>query len=131
MSFSINISETIHTETYKTQRALMDATDVEKLEQAMQVHGYRGKSKGKHNGVVNIKPDDAELWKSLKKFKQLEDKNVNKLVKDNKLTFYTDVKLVAHCPNGNRAIGSLYKNNNNEFILILLGFSNYNYQLFK
>jgi hypothetical protein len=62
-------------------------------EQAAEVHGYRGASKFKHNGVVNIKPDDKQLWKSLKKFKDLE-KDLLKLATENQKEFFVDVKLV-------------------------------------
>jgi len=123
------ITKTIYSDTYKHQRELMDKSEVNKLEQAIEVHGYRGASKFKHNGVVNIKPDDKELWKSLEKFKQLE-KELLLETKENSEDFFIDVKIVAHVPNGNRIIGSLYKNSNNELVLYVLGFSNYNYQLF-
>jgi len=106
----------------------MDQSEVSKLEQAIEVHGYRGASKLKHNGVVNIKPDDKELWKSLNKFKELEKQLLSKTT-ENGETFLIDVKVVAHVPNGNRIIGSIYKKEE-DLILYLLGFSNYNYQIF-
>jgi len=116
----------IYTDTYKLQRENMDASEVSKLEQAIQVHGYRGASKQKHNGVVNIKPGDKELIKSLNKFKKKELVDID----ESKNIFVIDVKAVAHVPNGNRIVGSLYKNEKNELTLYVLGFSNYNYQLF-
>jgi len=106
----------------------MDKSEVSKLEQAIDVHGYRGASNYKHNGVVNIKPDDKELWKSLNKFKELEKQLLLKTA-ENGETFLIDVKVVAHVPNGNRIVGSIYKKEE-ELILYLLGFSNYNYQIF-
>ena len=118
------------TNTYLIQKQKMDEIEVNKLEQAVEVHGYRGNSKKKHNGVVNIKPDDKELWKSLEKFSEIEKESIEKYISDNELVHYIDIKVVAHCPNGNRAIGSLYKKNDTKMYLILLGFSNYNYQLF-
>ena len=66
-------SEVIFSETYEQQKTQMDVSEVNKLEQAIEVHGYRGASKKKHNGVVPIRPDDKELWKSLNKFKEKED----------------------------------------------------------
>lgn len=124
------IVRTFMTDTYTNQKKQMDESEVNKLEQAIDVHGYRGQSKMKHNGVVNIKPDDNELWKSLKKYNQLENHNIDQIIDKNNLSHYCDVKVVAHCPNGNRSIGSLYTNDKGEFHLILLGFTNYNYQLF-
>lgn len=124
------IKEVFFTENYLQQKKSMDLSDVNKLEQAIEVHGYRGSSKGKHNGIVNIKPDDKELWKSLKKYIETENQNIEKYIKTNKLIHIFDVKIVAHCPDGNRSIGCLYKNEDSELFLILLGFTNYNYQLF-
>lgn len=123
---------------YKIQRDLMDKSEVSKLEQAIDVHGYRGISKKKHNGVVNIKPDDTQLLKALDKFKkdQINQKFVNNYISEAKeltqdIQFLIDVKVVAHCPSGNRIVGSLYiDNNNDQYILFLFCFSNYNYQIF-
>lgn len=118
-----HFKEIIYTDTYLNQKELMDEKEVEKLEQAIEVHGYRGSSKGKHNGVVLIKPDDKELLKSLDKFKLIESHRFEG-------EFFADVKIVAHVTNGNRTIGSIYKNTDGDLILYVLGFSNYNKQLF-
>ena len=120
----------VHTPTYIQQKENMDVKEVEKLEQAIEVHGYRGASKKKHNGVVNIKPDDVQLLKCLAKFRTLENKFTTDLIKDDQLQKKIDVKVVAHIDNGNRAVGEIYVNKNNDMILILHGFSNYNYSLF-
>ena len=143
MNFSSNkyFSKVIYSDTYVMQKSQMDKSEVDKLEQAIEVHGYRGASKKKHNGVVPIRPDDKELWKSLKKFKegaQLEHSELLEFFADVKvvaqlehselLEFFADVKVVAHVENGNRAIGTIYKNNNGDLLLYLLGFANYNYQ---
>jgi hypothetical protein len=127
------ISSIIFLPTYRYQRDLMDLREVRKLEQAAIAHGYRGASKGKHNGVVNIKPDDKILLKSLEKFKSNEG-NKNFLMGMRTLEseeFYIDVKVVAHCQNGDRIVGFLNRNKSGELILYLLGFSNYNYEIFK
>jgi hypothetical protein len=105
----------VHCDSYAFQRQLMDPSEVNKLEQAIEVHGYRGASKSKHNGVVNIKPEDKELWKSLTKFKLL-NKDVMKG------QHIVDVKVVAHVPNGNRIVGIIYRFDGIE-TLYLLGFS--------
>ena len=42
-------------------------TEWPKLEQAAEVHGYRGASKKKHNGIVPIRPSDSGLLKTLNK----------------------------------------------------------------
>ncbi len=125
------IKQVFFTDNYILQKKQMDVSEVKKLEQAIEVHGYRGQRKKKHNGVVNIKPDDKELWKSLKKYNIIEKTNIDKILEDKKFEYIFDVKIVAHCPNGNRSIGFLYKNELNELFLILLGFTNYNYHYFN
>jgi hypothetical protein len=120
---NVYFKEVIYTNTYLNQKSFMNNKEVEKLERAIDVHGYRGSSKMKHNGVVLIKPDDKELLKSMDKFKLIESDIFNG-------EFFADVKIVAHVTNGNRAIGCIYKNEDNELILYVLGFSNYNKQLF-
>ena len=127
MNFNSNkyFSKIIYANTYIKQKNQMDKSEVDKLEQAIDVHRYRGASKKKHNGVVPIRPEDKELWKAIKKFK-----DVNSELLNNSYNFFADIKVVAHVENGNRAIGSIYVNDNNELILYMLGFANYNYQLF-
>jgi hypothetical protein len=124
------IKNILMTKNYSDQKESIDRSDVDKLEQAIEVHGYRGQSKCKHNGIVNIKPDDKELWKSLNKYYDIERTNIDEYVKQYSLKRVFDVKIVAHCPNGNRSIGILCTDKDNDLYLILLGFANYNYQLF-
>lgn len=121
----------IYAPTYQNQRTLMKQSDVEKLEQAIEVHGYRGASKKKHNGVVNIKPDDTQLLKSLDRFRSdpLNKDQIEASVK-NKETYIIGVKVVAHLTNGDRAVGDLYKSKQGDLILYVFGFANYNHQLF-
>ena len=130
MNFNSNkyFSKVIYSDTYVMQKSQMDKSKVDKLEQAIEVHGYRGASKKKHNGVVPIRPDDKELWKSLKKFKEYKTELFDTLQNSELLEFFADVKVVAHVENGNRSIGTIYKNNNGDLLLYLLGFANYNYQ---
>ena len=40
-----NIDHTIFTNTYVKQKTFMDVKEVDKLEQAIDVHGYRGTAK--------------------------------------------------------------------------------------
>jgi len=123
-----SISKVVFSDTYNQQKDQMDTSEVKKLEQAIYVHGYRGASKKKHNGVVPIRPSDKQLWKSLEKFK-LEEKELLKTAEEN-YELFNSVKIVAHVTNGNRAIGIIFKTEDDKLILYLLGFSNYNYQLF-
>lgn len=109
----------------------MDQDEVEKLEQAAEVHGYRGNSKAKHNGIVTIRPTDAYLLKALdiysareKKFLETATRQEDRKM-DEKSTQLLPVKLVAHCPSGNRAVGLLYLEDNEPIILLVLGFGNY------
>jgi hypothetical protein len=69
-----------------------------KLKQAAEVHNYRGASKGKHNGVVPIRPTDKGLLKTLNKI--LKTKNID-AIKSKALP----IKVVAHVPTGNRLVG--------------------------
>jgi len=130
MSWSKKIDKIITTDTYNNQKTKMDISEIKKLEQAIDVHGYRGQSKMKHNGVVKIKPNDKELWKSLKKYNKQEQKSIDKKISDEKLQYFCNVKVVAHCPNGNRGVGTLYKNDRGDLVLMMMGFANYNFQLF-
>ena len=131
MSVRVNIIKNIiYTPTYMIQKGKMDPKEVEKFEQAIEVHGYRGVSKMKHNGVVNIKPSDTHLLKSLEKFKLGDQEFLESHTKNRGEIFVANVKIVAHVPAGNRAIGLLYKNKSNDYGLYVLGFSNYNYQIF-
>lgn len=118
----------VYSPTYLRQRKDMDGSDVMKLEQACEVHGYRGLSKKKHNGIVNIRPDDKQLWKSIAKYKSID----SYFIKENttNLIFQIDIKVVAHCPSGNRVVGSLYRGKDDDnFVVILLGFANYNHSI--
>ncbi len=113
---------------YVEQLKKMDEKEVAKLEQAIEAHGYRGASKSKHNGVVNIKPlpQDAQLWKALERFKTPLDSEDSK-----KLKFLIEVKVVAHCPSGNRIVGSLYRDTiTSDLVLVLHSFVNYTKRLF-
>jgi len=45
----------------------LNVNEYNKLMDFIYVHGYRGASKKKHNGVVPIRPTDKQLWKDLNK----------------------------------------------------------------
>lgn len=90
--------------------------DWPKLEQAAQVHNYRGPSKKKHNGIVPIRPSDKGLLKTLNK--------LSKNFKWNDKIGQIPIKVVAHCPSGNRLVGYRYNDNANYFIHIF-GLANY------
>ncbi len=50
---------------YVCQKETYDTNEIKKLEDAISIHGYRGASKQKHNGVVPIRPSDTKFWKFL------------------------------------------------------------------
>lgn len=75
----------------------IDPREAAKLLQAIQVHGYRGPSKKRHNGVVPIRPTDARMIKTLRR----------RLSERPDLAAGLPVKVVAHVPTGNRLIGVL------------------------
>lgn len=109
--------------TYVEQKQQMNQSEVEKLEQAIEVHGYRGTSKQKRNGIVNIKATDTQLWKAYNKFLEINKPFILQHCDCNSTTNNTiAVKIVAHITNGNRAIGILYQQDQKLF---LLGFANY------
>jgi hypothetical protein len=108
---------------YLQDRSKHDPKTIEKLEQAMEVHGYRGASKKKHNGVVNLKPTDNALVRTLQS-NQLQDDAWLATNRANK-TFVANVKVVAHCPDGTRAVGCLFKDEHNVHSLLVHGISNY------
>jgi len=68
-----------------------------KLMRAADVHGYRGASRRRHNGVVPIRPCDGRLLATLAKL----------LARYPHLIGGTWVKVVAHVPSGLRLVGVL------------------------
>lgn len=91
----MEISAVTFSENYARQRQNYDAKEIAKLEEAIRIHGYRGASKKKHNGVVPIRPSDAKFWKFLEPFALTNEQ--------------FPVKVVAHVPAGHRLIGYLQK----------------------
>lgn len=89
--------------------------DFPKLEQATQVHGYRGASKKKHNGIVPIRPSDKGLLKTLAKL----SKEKQWTARENQLP----IKVVAHCESGNRLVGYRYLDKSPK--IHILGVANY------
>lgn len=91
-------------------------SEVEKLKQAIEVHGYRGPSKKKHNGIVPIRPSDSNLLKTLKIL-------TNRLSPDMKEKCNTGypIKVVAHVPTGWRMVGYRWSNGN----ILILGMANH------
>jgi len=116
----------IHSLQYTQDRTKVPGSDVDKLEQAIDVHGYRGASKKKHNGVVCIRPSDVKLWK-------VYNNNVGSCtdLRNIDAELLTAVKVVAHCPNGNRGVGACYEHPTAGFVLVLLGMGNYGGKLAK
>ncbi len=108
----------IYTTNYQRNKELIATNDLIKLEQAIEVHGYRGASKKKHNGVVPIKDSDTGL---LKKYYQCLN-NYGDLLEVFKKG--TPVKVVAHVPNGNRLIGCMVKVDG-QLNLYVLDIANY------
>jgi len=86
---------------------------IKKLEQAIYVHGYRGASRRKRNGIVPIRPSDSKLLKDYRKYLSAVDIDVPQKV--------TPIKIVAHVTNGDRLIGFLADGK-----VHILGLSNYN-----
>jgi hypothetical protein len=86
-----------------------------KLKQAAEVHGYRGASKGKHNGIVIIRPSDKGLLKTLQKL----------VIQRKRLHPPSDktipIKVVAHVPSGNRLVGLRSQNGH----IYIYGVANY------
>lgn len=82
-----------------------------KLHQAAEVHGYRGASKKKHNGIVPIRPSDTGLLKTLKRLTKSE-KNISNAI---------PIKVVAHVPSGNRLVGYRFSDGS----ISIYGLANY------
>lgn len=85
--------------------------DLPKLKQAAQVHGYRGASKKKHNGIVPIRPSDTGLLKSLKKLTGSMDDIINAM----------PIKVVAHVMTGDRLVGYRFPSGK----IVIYGVANY------
>lgn len=69
------------------------------MAQTKAVHGYRGPSKKKHNGIVPVRRTDKGLLKTVKRMT-----TANKIADVDGLL---PVKVVAHVPTGNRLVGVL------------------------
>ena len=93
-----------------------------KLAQAMEVHGYRGASRKKHNGVVPIRPSDSGLVRALRKQTQAYALSTHKTkALDEIIAKGTPIKVVAHVPTGNRLVGYMWNNQ-----ILITGVANYN-----
>lgn len=88
--------------------------ELEKLLQAIEVHGYRGPSRRKHNGVVPIRPTDSAL---IKRLEELRLRTSLKIPPSGAIA----VKAVAHVPSGYRLVG--FRLPDGE--ILILGMGNY------
>jgi len=88
-------------------------TELPKLQQAAEVHGYRGASKKKHNGIVPIRPTDKGLLKTLARLVASININIDDAF---------PVKAVAHVPSGNRLVGYMFPTQQK---VIFFGVANY------
>jgi hypothetical protein len=86
----------------KTFDAAFPESEWLKLEQAAQVHQYRGASKARHNGIVPIRPTDKGLFKTLGRLVKASGVDAS-AIKD-----ALPVKAVAHVTSGNRLVGYMY-----------------------
>jgi hypothetical protein len=101
-----------------------DEKELVKLTEAITIHGYRGASKKRHNGVVPIRPSDKQLLKDLKNKTKNEPQKIQTLYQN-----CCKVKVVAHVPSGNRLVGYMYNINekvgNSELGLYIVTSSHY------
>ncbi|MBD3304006.1 hypothetical protein GF343_02590 [Candidatus Woesearchaeota archaeon] len=96
--------------------------EVLKMHNCAVTYGYRGYSARKNNGIVDIKPTDAQLAKDVNRLLTPEVVKSYDLSDDLK-----PVKVVAHVPNGNRLVGVLDNTPaENRHKVVILGVSNYN-----
>lgn len=91
--------------------------DIEKLKQAVEVHGYRGASKKKHNGIVPIRPNDTNLINTLHRLTKKLPENIR-----NRCITGFPIKVVAHVPTGWRMVGYRWSNGD----IYIVGMANYN-----
>lgn len=98
-------------------------TCFQKSSKAAHNYGYIGKSKGKRNGIVDIRKEDKTLLQDykaiMKKFNVQGRYNLSESI--------TPVKIVAHIPTGDRFVGC--KDNPTRSIVIF-GMSNYKKRYF-
>jgi hypothetical protein len=99
---------------------LLNKSELTKLTEAIYIHGYRGASKKRHNGVVPIRPVDKQLLKDLNKAILQESNEIQEKYKD-----CCPIKVVAHVPSGNRLIGYIYNMDNKELGVYILSVSHY------
>ena len=90
--------------------------ELSKLQEAITVHGYRGPSKKKHNGVVPIRPTDKNLFKYHRIYLEGEDKEVQKdfyvNLNSRALTPHLGAKVEIRLYNGQIIVGYLEMANN-------------------
>jgi hypothetical protein len=91
--------------------------EAQKLLQAMEVHGWRGPSKKKHNGAVPIPPRDGNLLKTLERLTLLLPPDTRETLRG-----AAPFKAVAHVKTGYRMVG--YRLSSGT--LYVVGMANYN-----
>lgn len=121
----MSFTNVVFCDQYQNNILDVDNKDVQKLEQAIYVHGYRGASKKKHNGVVPIKDSDTKLLKKYYHSINKYDEQMLEIFRKG-----TPVKVVAHVPNGNRLIGCMI-NDGPNLTLHILDIANYSGKLSK
>ena len=99
----------------------LDDSEYNKLIEAIHVHGYRGASKKRHNGVVPIRPVDKKLFKDLDKTMEKETNEIK-----NRYKKCVKIKIVAHVPSGKRLVGYMYNiKETNSYGLFIVTTSHY------
>jgi hypothetical protein len=95
---------------YESQKAngKLSPDQVAKLEQAIDVHGYRGASKKRHNGIVALPKRDKKLWQFLRA-------NQDQVPPEFQHSF--PVKVVAHVPTGDRLVGLMNMETQRLFVV--------------
>lgn len=95
--------------------------DFAKLHKAATTYGYRGASRGKRNGIVDMNPE-GNLYSFLQR--AIEEGKLENHGLSNNLK---PVKVVAHVPNGNRLVGVLdMEEKEGRHKVVIIGIGNYN-----
>jgi hypothetical protein len=105
-----------------TKNAGMFYEDLAKLHRCALTYGYRGRSGGKQNGIVDITPTNHSLLRAYENRLSQEVIQTYELLQEN----LHPVKVVAHVPHGNRLVGALDTTQGDFHKVVILCMANYN-----
>ena len=98
---------------------IVDAKEMEKVYKSALKYGFRGHSKGGQNGIFYLRGKDTNI---IRRMPDIIQSNIDSVmqdldIKEDKLTFLKEVKIVSHRPDGKRIVGA-YNEKNSRIIFL-------------